>query len=145
MGDMEMTVSREINSQDEIGPGCPSGALTSPASVVRHPTMPLDEKRSILASWASDIRAVPDHPALRRLDNGCVIEIDDILDSLKQLDRSSNAVSSAHDGTYRRRRWSRLGRFWARRGDDDDDPPTPAPAAPRPRPPVLEGGVALAA
>jgi hypothetical protein len=118
------------------------------ARVVCDPAMTLEEKRSILVSWASDMRAVSDQPALRQLDDGRLVEIDDILDSLKLLDglpRTPRASIRHRVSRHERGYWPRFGRLRRRRWDDDDDPPTPAPAAARPRPPVLEGGMAAAA
>ena len=122
--------------------------LTHPMSVVRGATMTTDEKRSVLASWASDERAVPDHPSLRRLDNGCLVEIDDILAALKRLDQMADRANPDEQGklSFRRQHRRTLSRLRRRNGDngDDDDPPTPTPAYVRPRPPVLEGGAAVA-
>jgi len=56
------------------------------------------QKRQVLAYWASDIHAVPDHPALRRLDNGSTVVIDEILDALKHLD----GIDMAGDKSPRR-------------------------------------------
>lgn len=116
----------------------------TPASELRFKDMTVDEKRSLLASWASDARAVPDHPALRRLDDGRIVEIDEILDELKRLDASSSLRGSTSAGDWylppalsRRARRDLNG--------PDDDPTTPAPAAPRPRPPVLTDSQALVA
>ena len=124
-----------------------SEQLTHPMAVVRDATMTTDEKRSVLASWASDDRAVPDNPSLRRLDNGCLVEIDDVLAALKRLDQLTNRSNPYewNKRSYRRKHWPTFGRLGRRdRDNDDDDPPTPAPAAVPPRPPVLEGGVAVA-
>lgn len=121
--------------------------LTHPMAVVRDETMTTDEKRSVLASWASDERAVPNYPSLRRLDNGCLVEIDDVLAALKRLDQLTNRSNPCerNNRTDRRKLRPTIGRFGRRdRDNDDDDPPTPTPAAVRPRPPVLEGGVAEA-
>jgi hypothetical protein len=54
--------------------------------VLRNPLMSVADKRALLASWASDVNAVPDAPALRRLADGTVLEIDDILIALRTLD-----------------------------------------------------------
>ena len=119
---------------------------TDPLAVVRGPTITTDEKRALLASWASDQRAIPDNPALRQLDGGSRVTIDDILDALRRLDQMPEEAT-----LIRRRAQFSLSGNWLPRGrsgrwdDDDDDPPTPAPAAIRPRPPVLEGGAAAVA
>jgi hypothetical protein len=114
--------------------------------------MTVEEKRSLLASWASDARGVVDAPALRQLDNGAIVFIDDILDALKQLDESGGRPSPAGLRLSRRKRARstrsgiliKLGVTGKdRRRDDDDDPP-PCPVAARPpRPlPLLEGACA---
>jgi len=136
-----MTTPSDITSFTPRPATRPRSRLAGPASVLRDPTMTVDEKRSLLASWASDARAVPDHPALRQLDDGSYIEIDDILYALKRLDAVSNYAAPPGPATVpiRRGHWFRMSRVWRwTRDDDDDDPPTPAPDAPRPRPPVLE-------
>ena len=46
------------------------GHYDNPENVLRDVNLTIDEKRELLASWASDARAVPDHPDLRRLDDG---------------------------------------------------------------------------
>jgi hypothetical protein len=106
--------------------GDPAGwRFGSPDAVVADPTMTTARKRELLASWASDARAVENAPAWRRLDHGALVAIDDVLDALKALDRV---------GVRRR----------PGREDDDDDPPAaPAMAMPRPLPPL--GGDRLAA
>ena len=43
----------------------PAGAFTHPTDVLRDPDLTLNEKRAILASWASDACAVESAPALR--------------------------------------------------------------------------------
>jgi hypothetical protein len=45
-----------------------------------------EERRALLAFWASDIHAVRDCPALRQLDDGTVFHVDDIFDAMKSLD-----------------------------------------------------------
>jgi len=124
-----------------------SDHLTHPMAVVRNSTMTTDEKRSMLASWASDERAVPDNPSLRRLDNGCLVEIDDVLAALKRLDQMADRPNPDELGkrSYRRQHWRTFSRLRRRdRDNGDDDSPTPTPATVRPRPPVLEGGAAVA-
>ena len=61
--------------------------LAHPFDIARHPTLELEVKRAILASWASDASAVPDQPALRRPpDIDKVIPLDDVLAALRALD-----------------------------------------------------------
>jgi hypothetical protein len=119
-----------------------------PDEVVSDARLTPGEKRAILASWASDIRAVPDAPALRQLENGAVIRLDDILLALKALDDAWGCRQRACDPRGNRRgprlRFSErlesaLRRPWT---DDDDDDPPPCPAlVSRPRGGPLWGGV----
>ena len=44
--------------------------LADPADVLNHPLMTVDEKRTLLSSWASDARAVVSDPTLRQLPIG---------------------------------------------------------------------------
>jgi hypothetical protein len=120
----------------------------SPFYIVDHPTLPAPEKRSLLASWASDIRAVPNYPSLRQLDDGRFVHIDDVLDALKRLDGGGPEPSRSERVEPRPARqghWSRLSRIWRRRRDDDDDDPPPAVAADIPRSPIPNDGLTEAA
>jgi len=58
----------------------------TPDDIVRDRNMSIEDKRARLASWASDARAVPNCPALRRLDDGNLVLIDEVLSALKVLD-----------------------------------------------------------
>jgi len=115
--------------------------------IVRDWTLSPPQKRALLASWASDARAVPDHPALRRLDDGRIVEIDDVLDALKALDRdlAGGALGDQNTTFIRRGHWSRLRRLWRRNDDDDDDNPPTAPAPVRPYRPMAGGALAAVA
>lgn len=101
--------------------------LSTPRDVLSDRTMSTAAKRALLASWASDLRAVENRPPLRRLDDGTELQIDDILDALKALDSSGEPGQGqsavlpfpSHRLAHVRRR---------DRSDDEDDPP-PAPAA----------------
>jgi hypothetical protein len=64
----------------------PAKAFAHPTEVVRDPDMTLNEKRAVLASWASDACAVEAEPNLRQPGEGPRIRFDDIMDALKQLD-----------------------------------------------------------
>ncbi len=104
-----------------------------PNEVASDPQLTQAEKREVLASWASDVRAVPDAPALRQLDNGAVVRVDDILRALKSLNDGAGPEQTTF-GPFRpfaglrirfpTRLKSALRRSWS---DDDDDPP-PCPA-----------------
>ncbi|HEY2684858.1 MAG TPA: hypothetical protein VGI93_15170 [Steroidobacteraceae bacterium] len=64
----------------------PANAFVHPIDVVRATDLTLNEKRAILASWASDACAVEAAPGLRQPTDGAPIRFDDIMDALKQLD-----------------------------------------------------------
>lgn len=126
---------------------------SDPYDVVFDPSLTIEQKRAILASWASDARAVRDRPALRQLEDGTVLHIDKILGALKELD--GKPAPSIKAGVVQPR--ERLGRRRtpvrtlrrlgiSRRHDDDDDPPPCPSAAKAPRPaPILSGEAALSA
>lgn len=112
-------------------------------AVLESKSLTKDEKRALLSSWASDRRAVENHPALRRRDDGSLVEIDAILEALKQLDGAEERPSPEAVG---RRRPHRTLRSWIarrRHDDDDDDPPTAPAALPWPRPAPLADASAL--
>lgn len=76
-----------------------------PEDVLADRSLSREQKRFILASWASDFYSVEGWPALRQLPNGSRVAVDIILDCLRSID-----------------------------GDDDDPPPLPAASMPRPKP-----------
>src|SRR4051794_23355882 len=63
-----------------------SQTFTHPGEVVNDQELSLSDKRSLLASWASDARAVENSPGLRQLSSGAVVRVDDIMAALKSLD-----------------------------------------------------------
>lgn len=65
----------------------PASAFTHPMDVVRDPDLTLNEKRAILASWASDACALEAAPDLRVNASGNVVRWDDIMDALHTLDK----------------------------------------------------------
>ncbi|HWA18313.1 MAG TPA: hypothetical protein VG757_04900 [Devosia sp.] len=128
--------------------GPESRVWVDPNSVLNDPKMSLEEKRALLASWASDARAVPNYPPLRQLENGALVTIDTILDALKRLDDlEGRANPEARREWPRKGHWSRFARGWRRYGrdDDDDDPFSPAPAMRPPLVPSLDDAAAAAA
>lgn len=111
------------------------------------------EKRHILASWASDRRAVVNNPSLRQLDDGTIVDLDDILDALKSLDGASvcdtlhgrlptHRASWRWDPSTLARRVST--RIKGHRPDDDDDPPPCPVGSARPLGPYPINGRASA-
>jgi hypothetical protein len=97
----------------------PSRAFRHPLDVVRYTDMTVAEKRSVLASWASDACAIESNPALRATRNGNVVNYDDIIDALQSLDagQSADTATYAFKRRQRRRRWS----AWKDRGPGGPD------------------------
>ncbi len=84
----------------------PATAFSHPIDVVRDRDMTLNEKRAILAAWASDACAIEAAPELRINGAGNVVRFDDIMDALRLLDREA-AKAHVDVETLRRarRRW----------------------------------------
>jgi hypothetical protein len=64
----------------------PARAFGHPRRVVEDPDLTLNEKRAILASWASDACAVEAVPALRQAPGTKPVQFDDVMDALRALD-----------------------------------------------------------
>jgi hypothetical protein len=78
----------------------PAQAFEHPSHVVNDPDLTLNEKRAILASWASDACAPEASPHLRRAPGGKQpVLFDDVMEALRTLDKEAEANDSAH---YRR-------------------------------------------
>lgn len=82
-------------------PGLPSaylppwGAIDEPGRVFAHPNdvvaardLSREEKRSLLASWASDVRAIESAPGLRQCPGlpGRCVPVEAVLEALRSLD-----------------------------------------------------------
>jgi len=91
----------------------PAQAFSHPREVVDDPDLTLNEKRAILASWASDACAGEAAPSLREVPGVGVVSIDGILEALRELDREARRA----DVTWVRRqvRRSSIEAFRARR------------------------------
>jgi hypothetical protein len=96
----------------------PAQAFGHPSEVVNDLDLTLNEKRAILASWASDACAVEAAPDLRRNPGGPAVRFDDIIDALRALDAHFTATSAKMRATRRRIRLDRL----RARSDDRDAP-----------------------
>lgn len=100
----------------------PAGAFSHPRDVISDPDLTLNEKRAILASWASDACAMEAASSLR-IPRGCPrpIPVDDILEALCSLDTA--AVEQAVDPSWSRRQARRrsIENFRARRGHGNGD------------------------
>jgi hypothetical protein len=77
----------------------PARAFRHPDDVVGDTDLTLNEKRAILASWASDACAIEAAPALRASPSGPPVQFDDVMDALRKLDQ----LSSPDDGNTRRK------------------------------------------
>lgn len=61
-----------------------------PSEVVNDPDLTHNEKRAILASWASDACAVEAAPELRVGPQGAPVRFDEIMEALRTVDRLTN-------------------------------------------------------
>jgi hypothetical protein len=68
----------------------PARAFKHPSEVVNDPDLTLNEKRAILASWASDACAIEAAPDLRSPSGGALVRFDDIIEALRTLDIKAN-------------------------------------------------------
>ncbi len=93
----------------------PAAAFRTPTEVVDDPHMTVQEKRAILASWASDACAVEASPELRQPSPGAVVRFDDIMRALKQLDGEAADRPNYRLFINRAQRWKDLYRAEGRR------------------------------
>ena len=78
----------------------PAQAFEHPSHVVNDPDLTLNEKRAILASWASDACALETAPHLRSAPGGKQpVLFDDVMEALRTLDKQANEKDTAR---YRR-------------------------------------------
>lgn len=76
----------------------PSQAFSHPSQVLSHPDLSLNEKRAILASWASDACAIEAVPTLRRLPGGKrPVHFDEVMDALRALDEEARRNDARPD------------------------------------------------
>ena len=88
----------------------PAQAFERPSDVVNDPYLTLNEKRAILASWASVACAVEAAPALRSAARGgLAVRFDEIMDALQTLDREAGLADESRRcrRAVPRRPWSR--------------------------------------
>ena len=72
----------------------PANAFAHPSEVVRDTDLTINEKRAILASWASDACAVPPSPTLRVLSPSArPVTFEEIMDALRILDDQARAAA----------------------------------------------------
>ena len=82
----------------------PAQAFAHPRAMVADADLTVDEKRALLASWASDARAVEAAPALRRAPGAAsAVSVDEILEALRSLDKEANGAAGRTRREVRRR------------------------------------------
>jgi hypothetical protein len=103
----------------------PARAFAHPSDVVCDLDLTLNEKRAILASWASDACAVEAAPELRMSMSGNVVRWDDIMDALRTLDREAAGAGKPLPHYKRVLARKNAGRLGAnpRRREPGDGPP----------------------
>jgi hypothetical protein len=69
----------------------PAAAYAHPSEVLQDDDLTLNEKRAVLASWASDACAVEAAPELRQQGKGPLVSFDDIMEALRILDGEAHA------------------------------------------------------
>jgi hypothetical protein len=85
----------------------PAQAFNHPSEVVNDPDLTLNEKRAILASWASDACAVEAAPELGAGPKEPV-RFDDIIEALKRLDGEAATKPQYGKLINRAQRWKDL-------------------------------------
>lgn len=98
---MKNKIRDEVFDLDELLH--PADAFEHPSEVVRDPDLTLNEKRAILASWASDACALEAAPELREIPRGKVVLFDDIVDALRSLDTGDGQPLKKYQKIVRRR------------------------------------------
>ena len=100
----------------------PARAFAHPMDVVRDPDLTLNEKRAILASWASDACALEAAPELRVSPFGKLVRWDDIMDALRELDRAPPSKASPHYKRVLERKAADILKSRSRSRDDEGRP-----------------------
>jgi hypothetical protein len=105
-GDLEQNNEDAFDLDDLLHP---AQAFSHPSNVVNDPDLTLNEKRAILASWASDACAIESTPALRRTpaQGGKPVAFDDVVDALRALDARASETNRYRRVLRRRRVFGR--------------------------------------
>jgi hypothetical protein len=87
-------------SNDDFVDACdlfaPIPGVRASFGVIKHPDLTLNEKRAILASWASDACAIEAVPTLRCLPGGKrPVHFDEVMDALRALDEEARRTRRA--------------------------------------------------
>jgi hypothetical protein len=88
-----------IDLEQMLHPAC---GYDHPSQLLQESDLTLNEKRAVLAAWASDACAVEAEPALRLAPGGRRVPVDDILQALRELDRQAGWQSTTRAGRYRK-------------------------------------------
>jgi hypothetical protein len=124
--DDRFSVGSRVASQPPSSDVLRRQTFTHPDQVVADPSLSISTKREILASWASDARAVSDDLRLRRLDSGADVPVREILAALRTLAGDQPALDPSCRlpmTAFARRRRTACGRLRRRSSPDDNDPP----------------------
>jgi hypothetical protein len=96
----------------------PARAFQHPRRVVEDPDLTLNEKRAILASWASDACAIEAAPGLRQAPGTAQpVRFDDVMDALRALDQAGDHYRAPP--RYRRILENRIPGVFGRKSRDD--------------------------
>jgi hypothetical protein len=88
---MNALLQQAINRAVTMGPTVlmpPGHQVRRPVDVLDAPGLAIDDKRTILAAWASDFYAIGSKPSLRHVPGTAEpVSIDDVQAALRELDR----------------------------------------------------------
>lgn len=98
---MKETEGQAFDTDDLLHP---ARAFDHPSDVASDPDLTLNEKRAILASWASDACALEACPELREISSGRRVRFDEIMDALRALDREAGRWLPSYRRLRRRQR-----------------------------------------
>jgi hypothetical protein len=87
----------------------PSQVFDQPEDVVNDPYLSLNEKRAILAAWASDACAIEAAPALRKTSSGRIVKFEEIMAALRLLDKDYILATRSRQDTRALRSVARRG------------------------------------
>ncbi|TWF43315.1 hypothetical protein [Neorhizobium alkalisoli] len=90
---MHSELQRAADQAAAMGPAVlvPGVRLCRPIDVVGAPSLSVDDRRVILAAWASDLYAVDSQPSLRHMPGTPgPVSIDEVQAALRELDRRSH-------------------------------------------------------
>lgn len=87
---LDALLQKAVNDAVKMGPAVLTNGkseLRHPADILNVPSLSIDDKRAILAAWASDYYAVDSKPALRQIPGLAEpVTIDEVQWALRELD-----------------------------------------------------------